>query len=169
MAHVLWDILHVEYNGDGLLAIWVHLGEPSCKVRSRSCQKFKILKCLILKNKDMFLMQNVPRNPMVPLFLCTWSLTPPPPKKKSRLIVWRHHQASCRKKFSFWGQKINVSFWNFVLWWALARCLTIIRFFENFQNFGFYGHFYSFKNKKDVFEFLGINITKYQKSEIAIL
>ena len=29
MTHVLWAILHVEYNGDGLLAIWVHLGEPS--------------------------------------------------------------------------------------------------------------------------------------------
>ena len=51
MAHVLWAILHVEYNGDGFLANRVHLGEPSYKVRSRSCQKFKILKCLILKKR----------------------------------------------------------------------------------------------------------------------
>ena len=50
---VLWAILHVEYNGDGLLAIWVHLGEPSYKARSRSCQKFQILKCLILKNRPV--------------------------------------------------------------------------------------------------------------------
>ena len=66
VAHVLWAILHVEYNRDGLLAIWVHLGGPSYKVRSRSCQKFQILKCLILKNKDLFLRQNDPRIPMVP-------------------------------------------------------------------------------------------------------
>ena len=68
MAHVLWAILHVEYNGDGVLANGVHLGEPSYKVRSRSCQKCQILTCLILENKDLFLMQNVPRNPMVPFF-----------------------------------------------------------------------------------------------------
>ena len=47
--------------------------------------------------------------------------------------------------------------------------IGIVRFFENFQNFGFYGLFYSLKNKKDVFEILGIKITKYQNSEIAIL
>ena len=66
VAHVLWAILHVEYSGDGLRAFWVHLGEPSYKVRSRSCQKFQISKCLILENKGLFMMQNVPRNPMVP-------------------------------------------------------------------------------------------------------
>ena len=42
-------------------------------------------------------------------------------------------------------------------------------FFENVQNFEFYGHFSSFKNKKAYFEILGVKITKYQKSEIAIL
>ena len=45
----------------------------------------------------------------------------------------------------------------------------LIRFFENVQNCGFYDHFYSFKNKKDVFQILAVKITKYQKSEIAIL
>ena len=39
MAHVLWAILHVEYNGNGVLAIFVHLGEPSYKFRSRSSEK----------------------------------------------------------------------------------------------------------------------------------
>ena len=33
VAYVLWDILHVEYNGNGVLAILVHLGKPSYKVR----------------------------------------------------------------------------------------------------------------------------------------
>ena len=39
MAHVLWAILHVEYNGNGVLAISVHLGEPSYEVRSKSGEK----------------------------------------------------------------------------------------------------------------------------------
>ena len=30
----MWAILQVEDDGDGLIAIWVHLGEPSYKVRS---------------------------------------------------------------------------------------------------------------------------------------
>ena len=76
VAHVLSAILHVEYNGDVLLAIRVHLGEPSYKVRSRSCQKFQILKCLILKTEDLFLMQNDPRIALVPFIFCTLSRTP---------------------------------------------------------------------------------------------
>ena len=43
-------------------SIWASL---ATRVRSRSCQKFQILKCLILKNIDLFLMQNDPRIPMV--------------------------------------------------------------------------------------------------------
>ena len=46
---------------------------------------------------------------------------------------------------------------------------NIYGFFENFQRKLFYGHFYSFNSKKDVFEILGVKITKYRKSEIAIL
>ena len=66
MAHVFWAILHVEYNGDGLLAILVHLGEPSNKVRSRSCPKMPNFEMFYFENIDLFLVQNVPRNPMVP-------------------------------------------------------------------------------------------------------
>ena len=52
-------------------SIWVSLA------RSRSCQKFQILKCLILKSKDLFLMQNVPGIQWCHLFFfCTWSRTP---------------------------------------------------------------------------------------------
>ena len=39
VAHVLCAILLAEYNGDGLLPIWTHLCEPTCKDRSRSGQK----------------------------------------------------------------------------------------------------------------------------------
>ena len=45
----------------------------------------------------------------------------------------------------------------------------IIRFFGNFQNFGFYGPFYSFKSKqKYIFDIFGVKITKSKKSELAI-
>ena len=40
-------------------------------------KKFQILKCLILKNKDLFLMQNDPRNPMVPFVFSVRGLEPP--------------------------------------------------------------------------------------------
>ena len=40
-------------------SIWVSLA-------TRSGQKIQILKCLILKNKDLLLMQNDSRIPMVP-------------------------------------------------------------------------------------------------------
>ena len=33
VAHVLWVILHVEYNNNGVIAILAHLGEPGYKVR----------------------------------------------------------------------------------------------------------------------------------------
>ena len=74
-AHLLWAILHVKYDGDGLFAIRAHLGEYRYKVRSRSNEKGHILPFLILEYKDVCLMQNVPRNPMVP-FLSTWDGTP---------------------------------------------------------------------------------------------
>ena len=66
VTHLLPVILHVEYDGDSLLAIRAHLGESRYMVRSTSGQKGQILKCLILENKDMFLLQNDPRNPMAP-------------------------------------------------------------------------------------------------------
>ena len=44
-------------------SIWVSLATRSGQGHVK---KFQILKCLILKNKDLFLMQNDPRNPMVP-------------------------------------------------------------------------------------------------------
>ena len=40
-------------------------------------KKFQILKCLIVKNKDLFLMQNDPRNPMVPFAFSIRGLEPP--------------------------------------------------------------------------------------------
>ena len=36
VADLLWDILHVEYDGDGILAISARFGESRYKVRSRS-------------------------------------------------------------------------------------------------------------------------------------
>ena len=52
-------------------------------------------------------------------------LEPPPPKKKSRLIydvkIRRH---VVERNLAFGGQKIDVLIRNFVLWWALASCLT---------------------------------------------
>ena len=69
VEHVLWAILHVDYDGDRLLAIRAHLGES----RSRSGQ---ILKSSISENKDMVPMQNVPRNQMVPFFFCTLARPP---------------------------------------------------------------------------------------------
>ena len=44
-------------------SIWVSLATRSGQGHVK---KFQILKCLILKNKDLFLMQNDPRIPMVP-------------------------------------------------------------------------------------------------------
>ena len=44
-------------------SIWVSLATRSGQGHVK---KLQILKCLILKNKDLFLMQNDPRNPMVP-------------------------------------------------------------------------------------------------------
>ena len=44
-------------------SIWVSLATRSGQGHVK---KFQILKCLFLKNKDLFLMQNDPRNPMVP-------------------------------------------------------------------------------------------------------
>ena len=44
-------------------SIWVSLATRSGQGHVK---KFQILKCLILKNKALFLMQNDPRNPMVP-------------------------------------------------------------------------------------------------------
>ena len=43
-------------------SIWVSLATRSGQGHVK---KFQILKCLILKNKDLFLMQNDPRIPMV--------------------------------------------------------------------------------------------------------
>ena len=67
MAHLLWAILHVEYDGDGLLSIPVHLGESRYQFRSRSGQEKKnqILTILIS--------DAVARNPIVPfvfLYVC---------------------------------------------------------------------------------------------------
>ena len=44
-------------------SIWMTLATRSDQGHVK---KWQILKCLILKNKDVFLMQNVPRNPTVP-------------------------------------------------------------------------------------------------------
>ena len=44
-------------------SIWVSLATRSGQGHVK---KFQILKCLILKNKHLFLMQNDPRIPMVP-------------------------------------------------------------------------------------------------------
>ena len=43
-------------------SIWVSLATRSGQGHVK---KFQILKCLILKNKDLFLMKNDPRIPMV--------------------------------------------------------------------------------------------------------
>ena len=62
LAHLLWAILRVECHGDGLNMqfepIWVNIDK-------RSCQKGSILRFLIFENKDVFRMQNVPKNPIV--------------------------------------------------------------------------------------------------------
>ena len=72
MAHLLWAILHVKYNGDGILAIWAHLGEVRYKVSPGQKGQF-----LFLKSKDMLRMQNAPRNPMVPVFFSLGGLELP--------------------------------------------------------------------------------------------
>ena len=50
--------------------VFVQFESISVSLATRSGQgqvkKCQILKCLILKNKDLFLIQNVTRNPMVP-------------------------------------------------------------------------------------------------------
>ena len=84
VEHVLWDILHEEYDVDGCLAILAHLGETrytygQVKVRSkRSNSKFSIW-----TNKDIILMQKVPEIPWCHLFFCTWIRT-------SKNCVWLH-------------------------------------------------------------------------------
>ena len=54
-------------------SIWVSLATRSGQGHVKN---FQILRYLILKNKDLFLMQNDPRIPMVPFFFGTWSRTP---------------------------------------------------------------------------------------------
>ena len=52
------------------------------------------------------------------------------------------------------------------------KCFLIIRFFEKFQNFGFYGHFYPFKKQKRCFwNFWGQNheISKIRDSHLVEL
>ena len=51
------------------------MGEARYKVRSKSGQKSQFLKFLIWENKDMFLMQNAPRNPMVSFVFSPWAKT----------------------------------------------------------------------------------------------
>ena len=55
-------------------SIWVSLATRSGQGHVK---KFQILKCLILKNKDLFLMQNDPRNPMVPFVFLYVVYNPP--------------------------------------------------------------------------------------------
>ena len=65
-------------------SIWVSLATRSGQGHVK---KIQIFKCLILKNKDLFLMQNDHRIPMVPFVFLYVAYNP----QKSRLIVWRHH------------------------------------------------------------------------------
>ena len=84
------------------------------------------------------------------LFFCTWSRTP----KKSRLIVWRTiRRHVVERNLAFGGQKSRYRFEILCCGGRWLDVYHIIRtfFFENFQNVGFYGHFYSFKNKKRCF------------------
>ena len=58
-------------------SIWVSLA--TYKVRSRSCQKFQILKCSILKKKQRPVSDaECPQesNDAICFFFCTWSRTP---------------------------------------------------------------------------------------------
>ena len=53
--------------------IWVSLDTRSGQGKVK---KGQMLTFLILKNKDMLLMQNVPRNPMVSFIFSLWVKTP---------------------------------------------------------------------------------------------
>ena len=67
-------------------SIWVSL---ATRAGQDHVKKIQFLKCLILKNKDQFLMQNVPGNPMVS-FVCTWSRTPKNHVLLYDVIIRRH-------------------------------------------------------------------------------
>ena len=63
--------------------IWVNLDTRSGQGQ---VNKGLILTFLICENKDMFLMQNIPRIPMVSFFLYVGQHS-----QNSCFIVWRHH------------------------------------------------------------------------------
>ena len=54
-----------------------HAVKPS-RCEKGHFKKCQILKCLILKNKDLLLMQNVPKNPMVSFVFSVRGLELPP-------------------------------------------------------------------------------------------
>ena len=65
------------------------------------------------------------------LFFCTWSRTP-------KNHVWLYDVTISRHVVEInlaFGVKIEVSIWNFELWWALARCLTYNTVFWKFSKF----------------------------------
>ena len=56
------------------------------------------------------------------------------------------------------GSKIDVSIWNFVLWWALARCLRYNTVFWQFSKFWILWSFLFIQKQKRCFwNFLGQN------------
>ena len=68
--------------------------------------------------------------------------------------------------------KIEVSIWNFELWWALARCLTYNTVFWKFSKISILWSFLFIQNKKDVFwNFGGQNheISKIRDSHLVEL
>ena len=116
-----WAILHVEYNGDGLLvAIWVHLNEPSYKVRSRSCKKMPNFEMFNFEKQRPVYDAECPQESNGAICFSLLGLEPP---KITFDCMTSQLSVMFRNKFSFWGSKIDVSIWNFALWWALATTL----------------------------------------------
>ena len=119
-AHVLWVILHVEYDSDCLFTNRVHLGETECIIRSRSSQKCQFLKLIFYKNKGMSLMQNVIRNPRyLPLvFLCEGYS-----KRKAFKCMTSSFVIMLGKHTSYMGSRIDPYIWNWILWLDKTGCL----------------------------------------------
>ena len=71
LTHVLWSILDKELDSHGYFTIWLNLNEKkmrkSIQGQVKKVKKGQIFKIYIFENKDMFLKQNLLRNPMVPL------------------------------------------------------------------------------------------------------
>ena len=92
-------------------SIWVSLATRSGQGHVK---KFQILKCLILKNKDLFLMQNDPRNSNGAICFSVRGLEPPKNHVWLYDVTIIRHVVERNLAFGVKNRGIDLKFWAVV-------------------------------------------------------